>query len=205
MKGLLLGPIALIIFTVGILLTFFYWYIALPLWAVGIVYMIAKAKHNKKKRRQAEKAARKAAEEARIRAYKETQDAYLKQLIFLCDNSITIFEQMPEQLKTAEEHLNQAEFEFSEEAFAPFWDSIEKTAKTLGRFDEGVQRIKNNSSQYSDVIKQYEGVPPKFPLTLKSVKKLSVSTSTAERMKEIVRTAQRNFQFATIYDGLVKS
>jgi len=43
-------------------------------------------------------------------------------------------------------------------------------------------------------------VPPQFPLKSKSVEKLTIGTSTAERMKAIVRTAQRNFQFATIYE-----
>lgn len=175
---------------------------------VVIVLVIYLVKANEReKRRQAEEAARKtaeearkAAEEARIRKHKKEQDGYQNQLVVVGDESITLFERMPEHLKTAEEYLNQAEFEFSEGAFAPFWDIIEKTAKTLGRFDEGVKHIKNNSSQYTNLITKYEGVPPQFPLSRKSVEKLSVGTSTAERMKEIVRTAQRNFQFATIYE-----
>ncbi|RLC12421.1 MAG: hypothetical protein DRI57_17725 [Deltaproteobacteria bacterium] len=142
----------------------------------------------------------KVAEEARIRKHKENQDYYQKQLIVLGDDSITLFEQMAKHLKTAEEYLNQAEFEFSEGAFAPFWDAIEKTAETLGRFEQGVQNIRNNSSQYTDLITKYEGVPPQFPLARKSVKKLSIGTSTAERIKKIVRTAQCNFQFARIYE-----
>lgn len=185
--------VALIIFIAIIVLAFKYWYITIALGLIGtVVYFIVKA--NK------EEAARKAAEEARIRKHKQEQDGYQKQLIVLGDNSIELFEKMPENLQTAEEYLNQAEAEFSEGAFAPFWDAIEKTAKTLGRFDEGVQTIKNNSFSYIDLIPKYEGVPPQFPLTRKSVEKLSVGTSTAERMKEIVRTAQRNFQFATIYE-----
>lgn len=190
----------LIILIVVIVLAIQYWYITLALGVLGLViHLIVKA-NEQKKRRQAEEAAIKAAEEARIRNHKAEQDGYQKEMIVLGDNSITLFESMPEHLKSAEEYLNQAEFEFSDGAFAPFWDAIEKTAKKLGRFDEGARNIKNNLSQYTYLIREYEDVPPQFPLARKSVEKLRVGTATAERMAKIVRTAQRNYQFATIYE-----
>ena len=203
--------VALIIFIVVIVYAIQYWYITLALGVLGLlIYLIIKA-NKEEKLRQAKEAAQKAAEvahikrqkkeqEAQIRRHKEEQDGYQIEMIILGDNSISLFESMPEYLKSAEEYLNQAEFEFSDGAFAPFWDAIEKTVKTLGRFDEGVQSITNYSSQYADVVRKYEDMPPKFPLARKSVEKLSVGTATAERMKKIVRTAQRNFQFATIYE-----
>ncbi len=202
----------IVIYTVGLILTQLF---NSQFWAVLSVFVIGPAAaliagravishfnqiHEDKERRQAEEAARKAAEEARIKQHKAEQDGYYTQMIVLGDNSLTLFESMPEYLKSAEEYLNQAEIDFSDGAFAPFWGSIENTAKTLGHFDEGVKNIKNNSSQYTDLIKRYENVPPQFPLESKSVEKLTVGTSTAERMKAIVRTAQRNFQFATIYE-----
>lgn len=205
----------IIVAIIAIALAIRYWETILGFGVLGLVlgltiYLIVKA-IEKNKRLQEEEDARKAAEEARIREqkvaeearirkHKEDQYMYKKEMIVLGDNSIALFESMPEHLKLAEEYLNQAEFEFSDGAFAPFWDAIEKTAKTLGRFDEAVRKIKNNASQYTDLIRNYENLPPQFPLARKSVEKLSVGTATAERMKEIVRTAQRNFQFATIYE-----
>jgi uncharacterized membrane-anchored protein YhcB (DUF1043 family) len=188
-----------------------YWEITLIFVVIGLIiglFIWAEARNN---RREKEESAQKAAEAARLRKQKEKekerlqrrkedQARLLEKLLVLGDKSITLFEKMPEHLKAAEHYLNQAEFEFSEGAFAPFWDAIEKTAKTLGRFDEGVRKIKNNSSEYTDLIPKYEGVPPQFPLVRKSIEKLSVGTSTAQRMKKIVRTAQRDFQFATIYE-----
>lgn len=174
--------VVLIIFIVVIVLAIKFWYITLPLGALGLViYLIVKA-NEKEKLRQAKQA------------------GYHKQMIVLGKNSIALFESMPEYLKSADEYLDQAEFDFSDGAFAPFWDSIEKAAKTLGRFDEGVQKIKESSSRYTDLIRKYEDAPPQFPLGRQSVEKLRVGTATAERMKAIVRTAQRNFQFATIYE-----
>lgn len=66
--------------------------------------------------------------------------------------------------------------------------------------DEGVHHIKDNSSRYTELIEKYEGTPPEFPLARESISKLGVGTATAERMQAIVRKAQRDFQFAMIYE-----
>ena len=169
----------------------------------GIMSPIWEEVKDRRNRRTAEAAAEAAAEAeevARLQRHRAKQQWYYIEMVGLGDNSIALFESMPEYLKSAEEYLDQAEFDFSDGAFAPFWDSIEKAAKTLGRFDKGVQEIQENSSRYTDLIRNYEDVPPQFPLARKSVEKLSVGTATAERMIAIVRTAQRNFQFATIYE-----
>lgn len=152
------------------------------------------------KRRRAVAAARKADDDAWFKQLNAEHDGYYKQMIALCENSLTLFESMPGYLMSAEGHLNQAEIDFADGAFSPFWDSIEDAAKSLGRFDEGVQKVKNISSQYTGLIERYVGVPPQFPLERKTVEKLAVGTSTAERMKAIVRTAQRDFQFSSIYE-----
>ena len=121
-------------------------------------------------------------------------------MVGLGEESLGLFETIPEHLRNAEQHLDQAEIDFAEGTFAPFWDSVERAANTLGRFDEGIRHINDNSSRYTGLIRQYEREPPMFPLSPQTVAKLSVGTVTAERMKSIVRRAQRNFQFATIYE-----
>lgn len=155
-------------------------------------------------RQEAEEEARLRRQEAkeadRVRRHKEEQWGYRDQMITLGEKSMIIFESMPTHLRAAEQYLDQAEIDFADDAFAPFGDSIENAAKTLGRFDEGVCGITNNSSRYTELIKKYENTPPIFPLAPQSVSKLGVGTATAERMKAIVRTAQRNFQFAVIYE-----
>jgi uncharacterized protein YfcZ (UPF0381/DUF406 family) len=146
--------------------------------------------------RDAEERAR-AADERRRRS---EQQEYRNQIIALGQQSIGLFESLPKHLSAAEKCLDRAEVDFAEDAFAPFWDSIENAANCLGRFDECVQQLKSNSSRYTELIGKCEDAPPHFPLTGNSVRKLNVGTATAERMGPIVRTAQRNFQFATIYE-----
>lgn len=177
-----------------------YWYITLALGAIAVViHLIVKA-NKEEKRRQAAKAQREAEEAARLQRHKEEQQGHHKQMIVLGDQSLALFESMPKHLTSAEEHLDQAEIDFADGAFAPFWDSIEAAAKTLGHFDESARRINHNSSSYGDLIKNYEDTPPVFPLAPQSIAKLEVGKATAERMQVIVRKAQRDFQFATIYE-----
>ncbi len=214
--------LALILFIIVIYYSIQYWYITLALGLViGLVFYLTYKENEKEaawraaelariQRHKANEAAWKAriqrhraneaAWKARIQRHKAEQQGYHKQMIVLGEQSIRLFESMPKQLESAEEYLDQAEFDFSDGAFSPFWGSIEKAAETLGRFDKGVQEIKANSSDYTDLIKKYEDTPPQFPLARKSVEKLGVGMATAERMKAIVRTAQRNIQFATIYE-----
>jgi len=195
------GFLTVIVIVIGLIyLAFLYWYVILALVVIGImIYLIGK-ENEKEKLRQAAEAARKAEEVVRLQRHREEQRGYRKQMIVHGEQSIGLFESMPKHLSSAEEYLDQAEVDFAEGAFAPFWDSIENAAKTLGRFDEGVHHIKDNASRYTELIRKYEDTPPQFPLARQSVTKLGVGTTTAERMKVIVRTAQRNFQFATIYE-----
>lgn len=159
---------------------------------IGIMIPIREAS----KRRQAAKAD----DEARRQRHRDEQDGYRAQMIAFGERSLVSFELMPNHLRCVEEYLDQAEVDFADGAFAPFWDSIENAVKALGRFDECVRHIKDNSSGYSELIKKCEDTPPKFPLAPQSVSKLGVGTTTAERMRTIVRKAQCDFQFATIYE-----
>ncbi|MBL6957306.1 MAG: hypothetical protein ISR54_10930 [Chlorobium phaeobacteroides] len=143
---------------------------------------------------------RKADEEARIKKHKEEQERLFNNMITLGNKSLSVFEEIPEHIRTAEEYLNQAEIDLKERAFAPFWDSIEYATTSLGHFDEGVKQINNNLSQYTELIKKYDNIPPQFPLARKSADKLSIANSASGRMKVIVRSAQCDFHFATIYE-----
>lgn len=150
-----------------------------------------------------EEDARQAAEDARQKAlqrHRERQLEIREELLTLGDQTMTLFESLPGTLNSANAHLDQAEVDFSEGAFAPFWDSIEKTVIQLGRFDNLMGRVKQNSARYSELRNHYEDVPPEFPIGHQLTEKLGVGNSIAQRMKSIVRSGQRNYQFASIYE-----
>lgn len=216
------GFIALGILIGFIYLVFAYWYVTLSLVAIGIgVYLIAKAVAMQNKRRHAERQRLEAEEkrlqdelesrrqaesyhlaeeEARRERHIREQLGYRSRMTALGEQSLALFESTPKLLGFAEKYLDQAEADFAEGAFAPYWDSIEHAANALARFIEDVHRIQNASTSYTELIGKYEETPPQFPLARESVTKLGVGTATAERMKRIVRVSQRNFQFSTIYE-----
>ena len=116
---------------------------------VGIIVLVKMVSWitEKEKQRQAAMAKGKAEKDALVRRHKEEQERYRTQMIYCGDQALERFESLPKHLSTAERHLNQAEVDFADGAFAPFWDSIEEAAKTLGHFDEGVRSINDNSSR----------------------------------------------------------
>jgi hypothetical protein len=138
--------------------------------------------------------------EAERRQAAERQRDYAESLVRNCKESLDDFELLPGHLIAAEEFLDQAEARFHEEAFAPFWDSIELAVKELGGFDTRVRSIDRRLATYDSLVKQYEGQPPQIPIDRDCVSSLAVSARTAERLRSIVYKAQCNSQFAEIYE-----
>ena len=160
----------------------------------------ARAAEGERKRREAAAdAARRAEEEARARHVAE-QNSFRKQMTDLWNESLVAFEAIPRHLSLAEQCLDRADIDLGERAFAPFWDCIEKAATELGRVDEGIRRITASSSRYGELVTKYESTPLLFPIACQSVEKLAVANATVSRMATVVRTAQCDFQFATIYE-----
>lgn len=140
------------------------------------------------------------AEIARVNAAKMQQQSYYTQLVSVGTTSLNLFEAMPAHLLSTEELLDQAERDFKEGVFAPFWDSIEKATMRLGRFDECVQTIIINSKKHAELTKAYEARPPQFPIAVESVRGMSAANTTSDRIRSIVRKAQSNPHFAMIYE-----
>lgn len=204
--------LAVIVFIIIVIVILnFYWeYILAVIGIIVFIFIFVKginAAREEKARQQREKARQlELQEEEKDRRLKlqveeeNRQQGYYEGIITLGDESMKFFESAPSFLESAEKHLNQAELDFSEGVFAPFWDSIEKATNDIGNFIENINGINTNSSQHIELVKKYTGKTPKFPLQLESVKKLNASNITAKRLENIVRKSQKNFKFATIYE-----
>ena len=94
-------------------------------------------------------------------------------------------------------HLNRAEHEFTDGAFVPFWDEVEHAANKLAAYYAGVRRISRQASDYELLASKLSIRSPKFSLP---EGKLPDARPVAQRLSHIVRAAQKNFQFATIYE-----
>lgn len=137
---------------------------------------------------------------ARTNARIALQESYYRQIVSVSVDSLNLFEAMPAHLLSAEELLDEAERDFREGVFAPFWDSIEKTMVRLGNFYDSVQKITMNSKTHTGLVKMYEADSPRFPIAMESVRAMATANTTADRVRAIVRKAQSNPHFAMIYE-----
>lgn len=174
----------------------FFWVCVVGGAIIGFVMKLAE----EAKAAQARADTRAATQAAERRAHQEQQQQYGTELLKGSEESLKAFEALPKHLLDAESFLDRAERDFEEQAFSPFWDSIEQAAMRLGYFDAGIASIGRHAKRHGELSKIYEGKSPLFPLSRDSVERVAIGSTTADRMKAIVRRAQRNFQFASIYE-----
>lgn len=123
-----------------------------------------------------------------------------ERLLAINEESLSLLESLPRWVAAAETHLDYAEVDFAEGAFAPFWSSVERAALALATFYESVRRLESNSCEYLELRASCKGQVPAFSVTCGSTARMAVATTASQRMHGIVRRAQRDFQFAVIYE-----
>jgi len=127
-------------------------------------------------------AALKASEESMLRKLSETRSTY-----------VSVLELVPQ----AERHLTQAEAEFTEGVFAPFWDQIEFATNNLAAFHQMLGRMKEQAREYRRGITE---LPYPMPVVEAVIGSLPDHQPASVRLQSLVRRAQANFQFASIYE-----
>lgn len=132
--------------------------------------------------------------------YREAQRGIRSSIDSKRRESLVLYEALPTYLQSAEKHLDQADLDFEEGAFSPFWNSIEKAARNLAAFDDSVRRISKNISGHEQLAERLDGRVPTFPISISSVDELAAASAVSNRMNSIIRTAQRDFQFSLIYE-----
>jgi len=158
------------------------------------------------RRRREENAVREREAEAEQRRMNEQiakeqaeRDRVEREFQVVSSSSLVALTEIPSALLEAEEMLDVAESEFSDGAFAPFWDAIESAVNKIGVADSKLRYIEQSARSYQQLLPKL-GRPEPFPVDVEAARGLLVADNTAKRLKAIVRSAQRNFQFATIYE-----
>jgi hypothetical protein len=200
-----------------------YWYITIV--ALGVVWGIRLAyqqhgarlrriqKENEARQKQVAEERRRIEEQKRLAAQAEhakrkkeemhraAQMALKTELTDLCTNSVAALDRIPHRIVGAERSIDLAEVDYSDRAFAPFWDDIEAAAEELGEFGSEIRQLKANSDRYREISRNYQNTPPGFPVSNFSLAKLDSATATAQRLQNVVRRAQRDIDFAQIYEA----
>lgn len=107
------------------------------------------------------------------------------------------YEDLLKLLPQAERHLNQAEIEYSERVFAPFWDQIEHATNNLAAYHKLVKELDADAQAYAEAIRN---LPSKLPTSKAVIGRLIDHESCSTRLYQIVRRAQSDHQFAEIFE-----
>lgn len=99
------------------------------------------------------------------------------------------------RISEASTHLDNAEREFEERAFALFWDEVGYAINKLSAYHKRVKKLEHHATEYAlrdselgmSVSDMLEGELPDARLV-------------AVRLSKVVRQAQRDFEFAMIYE-----
>ena len=131
--------------------------------------------------------------QSRIEGEKRVRD----QLNNMLANAKQLALKTPELIAQAELSLDKAEEEFAASTFAPFWDQVENATNALAGYHQNICIIAQTADQYKTQLGIMNETIQPFPVSLG---KLPDARHTASRLSGIVRRAQQNFQFATIYE-----
>jgi hypothetical protein len=156
---------------------------------IGIIVPIKDAEEAKRKAEEAER--QKVEEEAASR------DAECRQLALMLESSKGTFFSLDKLVASADGWLDAAEREFKERAFAPFWDALEHATNFLGTYHESIGKIKGAASEYERRRSRLSVAVPTFKVPESG---MPDARPIASRLSQLGRNAQKDFQFATIYE-----
>ena len=97
----------------------------------------------------------------------------------------------------AAQTLKAADFEFQEKAYSPFWETIERAAGELGECHTSCQWLSGSPPKYDAVLR---GREHNFPDCFHGIETLPDCRPLLEEFYRLVRLAQRDFQFANIWE-----
>jgi hypothetical protein len=165
-----------------------------------IAYLIYKENEKRELQEQEQREAEAEREAEAKRQHLMAQERLRGSLEQYGQNALAAYAGIPAALLTAEELLDRAEHEYEDRAFTPFWEAVEGALHKLADSENLVQSISHIASSHADTAKAFEGPVEKFPVDVEAIRRLEVADNTQQRMRSIVRLAQKDFQFATIFE-----
>lgn len=100
------------------------------------------------------------------------------------------------RLREAETWINQATYEYSERALAPFWEAVERAAERLALCSASAERLKVKSERYYELLSEKRHDFPLDPIE----DPVPDPGATLAAFRAIVRKGQTDPQFAMIWE-----
>ena len=115
--------------------------------------------------------------------------------------ALAALERLPSHLENAAQFLKQADIDWDERIFNPFWTSIESCAMSLAAFDSDLENINRVAGDYATAESGYEGVLPPFSVTGVGVDAMDAYKKICDHMSKNTRRALGDIEFANIYEN----
>lgn len=120
-----------------------------------------------------------------------------KELRRTLEEAPAILEAITKTLSATEERLEVVEDDFRANAFGPFWDGIEEISKDLTLLHRRVTVYREQVTGYKYTLRNETHNFPDFPIELED---LPNPEAVIIKLKEMIRTGETNFQFASILE-----
>ena len=115
----------------------------------------------------------------------------------LRSGSIVVQQSMPGLLSNAGEWLEEAQKEYRDHAFAPFWQTVENATLCLAHFGECVRKLNRYAQEYAKTLEGKQHNFPPFPVRPVD---LPDPTPIVEQLRRVVRMGQTSIDFALIWE-----
>lgn len=144
-----------------------------------------------------------------VRSESDIQDKALqaeKALQGYLDDAPLLIKQMEEKVEEAGQIVQAAAQQYQDRAFAPFWDSVEGATKILYQYNVHANGFADIIKDYNDLIGRlpekighdhFEHNFPEFPYAMDQV---PVPVKVYDDLKQLVYEAQKDFEFAVIWE-----
>lgn len=109
----------------------------------------------------------------------------------------TTLKKIEDILKDASVSIALAEDELQEGAYSPFWDAVEAAVNDLARLDATLNELGGLVCHHKELVDEYEDDAPAMEITFSAAPEAAV---VSKRLKDIVRKAQKDINFATIFE-----
>lgn len=113
------------------------------------------------------------------------------------ESSTNLANELRQHLSHVSLLLQQADNEYRDNAFAPFWDAVENAALHLAAFNDKANRLSGNAKEYYNKLNGRKHTFPSFPVQITTIPDASPMT---KEFRRVVRMGQTNHDFADIYE-----
>jgi hypothetical protein len=131
-----------------------------------------------------------------IRANEESQ-SLTSGVIRTYESSIKLAAEISEHTEQASLWLKTAEGEYSDNAFSPYWDAIEKVVRHLAAYDKKIGTLSSNAESYYQSLRGRKHTFPSFPVKPATLPNVSPILN---EFRRVIRLGLTNHQFAIIWE-----